>query len=208
MLIAPRHLLIKISVPPIQQALEPLKQQLEAFRTRIDEMHTAETNQGGELRTELRQLQTLNIQLRNEAENLVRALKNEPQTRGIWGELILERTMQIAGLNKAPWMLLLWEPCGSMQQRRIELCWRTHLERRCSLANSGRGRLRAAHRPKGRHLPEQAESVKSQRARGTESRDSFGDTVNKTEFYVSVFFGGITVLLLSREQSPNEPPLD
>ena len=84
----------------IQQALEPFKQQLEAFRTRIDEIHTAETNQGGELRTELRQLQTLNIQLRNEAENFVRALKNEPQTRGLWGELILERTMEIAGLNK------------------------------------------------------------------------------------------------------------
>jgi len=39
---------------------------------------------------------------------------------------------------------------------------RTQLERRCSLANGRRGRLRAAHRPKGRHPPEQVQSEKSQ----------------------------------------------
>ena len=41
----------------------------------------------------------------------------------------------------------------------------------CSLANGRRGRLRAAHRPKGRHLPEQVQSEKSQGVRGTESPD-------------------------------------
>jgi hypothetical protein len=71
---------------------------------------------------------------------------------------------------------------------------RTHLERRCSLANGRRGRLRAAHRPKGRHLPEQVQSEKSQGIRGTESPDSFDDTVKKTEHYVSVFSGELHFL--------------
>jgi len=69
---------------------------------------------------------------------------------------------------------------------------RTQLERRCSLANGRRGRLRAAHRPKGRHPPEQVQSEKSQGVRGTESPDSFDDTVKKTEHYVSVVSGKYT----------------
>ena len=40
---------------------------------------------------------------------------------------------------------------------------RGRTERRCSLAYGGRGRLQAAHRPKGRHLPEQ---VKAKNPRG------------------------------------------
>jgi hypothetical protein len=56
---------------------------------------------------------------------------------------------------------------------------RTHLERRSSLANGRRGRLQAAHRPKGRHLPEQVQGEKSQGVRWTESPDSFDDTGGK-----------------------------
>ena len=60
-----------------------------------------------------------------------------------------------------------------------------------ALQNGRRGRLRAVHRPKGRHLPEQVQSEKSQGVRWTESPDSFADTVKKTEHYVSVFSGEV-----------------
>ena len=60
-----------------------------------------------------------------------------------------------------------------------------------ALQTAGRGRLRAAHRPQGRNLPEQAQSVKSQGVRGTESPDSFDHTVNNRELRVH-FFGGST----------------
>ena len=45
--------------------------------------------------------------------------------------------------------------------------------------------------PKGRNLPEQVQSEKSQGVRGTESPDYFDDTVKKTENYVSVFSGEV-----------------
>jgi transposase InsO family protein len=62
---------------------------------------------------------------------------------------------------------------------------RTHLERRCGLADGRRGRRKAACRP----LPAQAQSEKSQGVRGTESPDSLNNTLKKTENYVSVFSG-------------------
>jgi hypothetical protein len=40
-------------------------------------------------------------------------------------------------------------------------------------------------------LPEQAQSEKSQGVRGTESPDSFDNTLKKTENYVSVFSGEV-----------------
>src|SRR6266436_3126199 len=63
-----------------------------------------------------------------------------------------------------------------------------HLERRCGLANGRCGRFRAAHQA-WPILPEQAQSEKSQGVRGTESPDSFNNTLKKTENYVSVFSG-------------------
>jgi hypothetical protein len=65
---------------------------------------------------------------------------------------------------------------------------RTQLERRCSLANGGCGCLRAAHglRP----VPAGASPKrKIPGVRGTESPDSFDNTLKKTENYVSVFSG-------------------
>lgn len=84
----------------LQKTLSPFKDQLEAFRRRIDEVHTAESQQGGELANQLKQLQQLNTELQAEAHSLARALRNEPQLRGRWGEVILERCLEIAGLEK------------------------------------------------------------------------------------------------------------
>jgi len=66
---------------------------------------------------------------------------------------------------------------------------RTHLERRCSLANGGCGRQRAAHRPKGRFPPVQVQSEKSQGVRGTESPDSFDNTRKKPRITCPFFRG-------------------
>src|SRR3974377_1598910 len=56
-------------------------------------------------------------------------------------------------------------------------------------------RFRAVHRP-GPVLPEQAQSEKFQGVRGTESPDSFDNTLKKTENYVSVFSGESTEFLI------------
>ena len=64
---------------------------------------------------------------------------------------------------------------------------------RCSLANCRAWRPQVAHRPKGRHLPEQVQSVKSQGVRGTESSDSSHDTVKDNRELRVRFFGELQI---------------
>ncbi|MFO6384940.1 DNA recombination protein RmuC, partial [Pseudomonas aeruginosa] len=51
------------------------------------------------LSKELERLQQLNLRLGEEATNLTRALKGQ-KTQGNWGELVLERVLEHAGLEK------------------------------------------------------------------------------------------------------------
>jgi DNA recombination protein RmuC len=80
--------------------LSPLQQQLEGFRKRVDEIHESQTKSSGGLSQELQRLAQLNTRLSDEASNLASALKGESQRRGAWGELILERTLELSGLER------------------------------------------------------------------------------------------------------------
>jgi DNA recombination protein RmuC len=51
------------------------------------------------LATEVRHLSTLNSQLNEEARRLSSALKGQVKTQGLWGEMILERVLEQAGLR-------------------------------------------------------------------------------------------------------------
>ena len=44
--------------------------------------------------TEVKTLSELNQQMREDAQNLTRALKGDSKTQGNWGELILEKRVQ------------------------------------------------------------------------------------------------------------------
>jgi DNA recombination protein RmuC len=52
------------------------------------------------LQEQVKQLAQLNQQLSQDANNLTRALKGSVKTQGTWGELILERVLEAAGLRK------------------------------------------------------------------------------------------------------------
>ena len=80
--------------------LRPILDRMEAFRKRVDEVHTAETSMQSDLRRELQQIQLLNTQLGTETHALTHALKNDSGVRGRWGEMILEKTLEISGLAK------------------------------------------------------------------------------------------------------------
>ena len=80
--------------------LRPILDRMEAFRKRVDEVHTAETSMQSDLRRELQQIQLLNTQLGTETHALTHALKNDSGVRGRWGEMILEKTLEISGLEK------------------------------------------------------------------------------------------------------------
>ncbi|RMG58553.1 MAG: DNA recombination protein RmuC [Gammaproteobacteria bacterium] len=84
----------------LDEILGPVRQQLDDFRKRVDEIHAHEQKGRGMLEQQLRQLQDLNRQLNEEARNLTRALKGDRKAQGTWGEIVLERVLEHSGLRK------------------------------------------------------------------------------------------------------------
>ena len=81
------------------QLLDPLKERIQSFEKRVEESYQQEARERFSLGKELERLQLLNQRLSDEATNLTRALKGQ-KTQGNWGELILERVLEHAGLEK------------------------------------------------------------------------------------------------------------
>ncbi len=81
------------------QLLDPLKERIQSFEKRVEETYQQEARERFSLGKELERLQQLNLRLSDEATNLTRALKGQ-KTQGNWGELILERVLELAGLEK------------------------------------------------------------------------------------------------------------
>ncbi|MCY1331244.1 RmuC family protein [compost metagenome] len=81
------------------QLLDPLKERIQAFEKRVEESYQQEARERFSLGKELERLQQLNQRLGDEATNLTRALKGQ-KTQGNWGELVLERVLEHAGLER------------------------------------------------------------------------------------------------------------
>ncbi len=84
----------------LSSLLTPFKEQLESFRSRIDQLHADNIQGHASLRTELGHLRTLNQQITEEASNLTRALKGDKKLQGNWGEQKVELLLEQAGLRK------------------------------------------------------------------------------------------------------------
>lgn len=82
------------------QLLEPLKTKLHEFQGKVEQVYVQEGKDRSALAEQVRQLMELNRTVSQEANNLTRALKGSNKTQGNWGELILERVLETAGLRK------------------------------------------------------------------------------------------------------------
>ncbi len=82
----------------VDTLLHPLRQQIKEFRERVDTVYKGDTEDRAALKTQIEQLRQLNTHITEEASNLTRALKGQSQARGAWGELVLERLLDSAGL--------------------------------------------------------------------------------------------------------------
>ncbi len=82
------------------QLLDPLQQKLAEFQARVETVYDHETRDRTALGEQVRQLMALNQSLSEDARNLTTALKGSSKTQGAWGELILERVLESAGLRK------------------------------------------------------------------------------------------------------------
>ncbi len=80
--------------------LEPLKQRIGEFRTKVEEVYVQEGKDRSALAEQVRQLMALNRSLSEDARHLADALKGSAKAQGQWGELILERLLEAAGLQR------------------------------------------------------------------------------------------------------------
>ena len=83
------------------QILDPLRTKLQEFQGKVEEVYVQEGKDRSALAEQVRQLMSLNQQLSADAHSLTQALKGSSNTRGSWGELILERVLESSGLRKA-----------------------------------------------------------------------------------------------------------
>lgn len=84
----------------ISSLLEPFKEQLLSFRTRVDEVHQNDTERSARLLEQVRQLHELSNKVSEQANNLAKAIKGDTKKQGDWGELIVERIFEASGLER------------------------------------------------------------------------------------------------------------
>lgn len=78
--------------------LQPFREQLESFRKRVNEVNDASVHGQARLGAEIRQVLDVGLKMGAQADNLASALKGDKKATGIWGEVQLERSLQLAGL--------------------------------------------------------------------------------------------------------------
>ncbi len=97
---ATKEKMTRTSKENLAQILDPLKLQMKDFREKIESLNREEREKLGALENELKNLKELSIKLSTDAENLTKALKGDKKTQGNWGEIILERVLELSGLEK------------------------------------------------------------------------------------------------------------
>jgi DNA recombination protein RmuC len=84
----------------VGELLSPLREQLQDFRRKVEDVYDKESKDRVALHREISLLRDLNVRISHEAENLVKALKGDNKAQGNWGELVLERVLELSGLVK------------------------------------------------------------------------------------------------------------
>ncbi len=84
----------------INRILQPFKEKIEQLNKVIDQQRTEGFKQHYDLAMTIKNLAELNKSLGEEAAALTKALKGDNKAQGNWGEVVLERVLELAGLTK------------------------------------------------------------------------------------------------------------
>lgn len=90
--------LVKTNEKKIGDLLKPLNQDIKDFKKKLEEDGKATAEKHGALGQQIKELKALNAQISEEARGLTLALKGESKTQGNWGEVVLERVLELSGL--------------------------------------------------------------------------------------------------------------
>lgn len=80
--------------------LDPLQEKIKHFEEKIEKTYNQEAAERNVLKGVVEQLMVQSNLIRNEANNLTKALKGDNKQQGNWGEVILERVLERSGLTK------------------------------------------------------------------------------------------------------------
>ncbi len=84
----------------LDKLLVPLKERIEGFEKQVRETRQSEGEARAALIEQIRSLQESSRKSSAVAENLASALKGQSKTQGNWGEMILERILELSGLTR------------------------------------------------------------------------------------------------------------
>jgi DNA recombination protein RmuC len=84
----------------LEDLLQPFREQITGFQQRINEVHSEALKGNTTLEAEIRKVLEIGLEMNTQASNLSSALKGDKKTTGNWGEAQLERTLELAGLQK------------------------------------------------------------------------------------------------------------
>lgn len=80
--------------------LEPLRQRIQDFQTKVETTYTAENREVLSLKEQIKLILETSHTIGNQADGLAKALRGDSQILGRWGELALERILEAAGLTE------------------------------------------------------------------------------------------------------------
>ena len=84
----------------IANILLPLQEKIQLFEKKVEDSQKENIHIHAALKEQLITLQSQNLKITQEAENLTKALKGDSKMQGNWGELVLERVLEKSGLEK------------------------------------------------------------------------------------------------------------
>ncbi|GIX30553.1 MAG: hypothetical protein KatS3mg124_1025 [Porticoccaceae bacterium] len=80
--------------------VDPLKREIVDFRRQVEEAYRAESAERNRLVGQIQELKAQAARIGEDAVELARALKGDSKLRGNWGEVVLERLLEDAGLTR------------------------------------------------------------------------------------------------------------
>ena len=84
----------------METLLNPLREQMKDFEKKVSDTHKEASTDRASLKAHIENLKNLGEQMSREAVNLTTALKGESQTQGAWGEIVLEKALEMSGLSE------------------------------------------------------------------------------------------------------------
>ena len=82
----------------IQNLLNPIQAKMKEFQEKVEKFHIEDETGRASIKAELEHFKEVSNTLSSDAQNLATAIKGDPKQQGDWGEMILEKCLQNAGL--------------------------------------------------------------------------------------------------------------